>query len=198
MRHSIHYYVVIIIFILSLIGTLKLEFPIPSDENWQKHALHMCRIAQMLSQRSDVTEVTDRNGCVLMLKDEVVSIGWNGFPAKSLYGEFPRTSKSSRKKESYIIYAEINALFTRNKMNLEDGPSTLFSNKIPAQKCIPLLIQAGVKNIVVPQEPSEKPENRAFFKALESKKLIGFWPIEDPKKKEASSAKRVLFDQGNR
>lgn len=150
-------------------------------------------MAQMLSQRSD--DPTNRVGCILILHNEVVAIGWNGFPAKTLYGEFPRATASNQaaeRKEHYVIHAEQNALLTRNKRNLKDDSSTLYTNKVPAREVVPMLIQAGVKNIVVPQEPSDEPENHAFFQALKSRKLVGFWPIETNRNREASSVKRRL------
>lgn len=129
-----------------------------SDKEWQVEALHMSRLAQMLSQRSD--DPTRRVGCVLMVHEEVAAIGWNGFPAKSLYGEFPRASNTEaerNKKEPYVIHAEQNALLTRNQ-NLHDDSSILFINEVPCDECFPLLIQAGVKKYVIPK--LEGPEIR--------------------------------------
>ena len=52
---------------------------------------------------------------------EIVALGWNGFPTKALYGEFPRASDKDKdvqqKKYPYIIHAEQNALLMRNTEN---------------------------------------------------------------------------------
>lgn len=167
-------------------GTQGIATPSPSYERWQNHAKHMCRMARMLSQRSD--DPTRRVGCVLMVHNEVIALGWNGFPAKALYGEFPRASSTGQvmeNKENYVIHAEQNALLTRNKRNLKNNTSILFISKIPAPECIPMLMAAGIRHIVVPKEPSfDDHENTPFFKALESNTdgnsfwPIGYWPAE--------------------
>jgi dCMP deaminase len=173
--------------------------PTPNEPSWQQYALHKARMAHMLSQRSD--DPTGPVGCVLMVHSEVVAIGWNGFPAKALYGEFPRASTiddAREKKEPYVIHAEQNALLTRNKRNMNDKSSVLFSNKIPCEECVPLLIQAGVKNVVVPCDHEYDPktdevairkrhlkfvaENKAFFDAIKSGKLKGYWPDRQQQK----------------
>lgn len=159
----------------------KQGIPTTCEESWQKHARHMCRMARMLSQRSD--DPTRRVGCVLMFHNEVIATGWNGFPAKALYGEFPRASSPDHfmeNKENYVIHAEQNALLTRTKRNLKNKTSIIFVSKIPAPECIPMLVSAGVRHIVVPKEPSDDPENTPFFQALEGypEGFTGYWPIE--------------------
>ncbi|KXJ11779.1 cytidine and dCMP deaminase domain-containing protein 1 [Exaiptasia diaphana] len=127
--------------------------PAPDSDQWQLVALHTSRLAQMLSQRSD--DPTRGVGCVLMIRSrEIVAIGWNGFPAKALYGEFPRASESDEarlKKEPYVIHAEQNALLTRNKRNLKGKWPVLFINEVPCGQCLPLLKQSGVNTFVIPK-----------------------------------------------
>jgi deoxycytidylate deaminase len=124
-----------------------------------------------------------------MVHDEVVAIGWNGFPAKAHYGEFPRasdTEEAREKKEPYVIHAEQNALLTRNKKNMNDVSSVLFVNEVPCNECVPLLIKVGVQNIVIPK--LEGPEigedqisgQRAFKVAFDAGKFECFGSKRSP------------------
>ena len=76
---------------------------------------------------------------------------WNGFPAKSLYGEFPRASRNDKavteKKYPYIIHAEQNALLMRNTKSIVDA--TLIVTMTPCDDCTPLIEMQGIKTVVL-------------------------------------------------
>ncbi|KXJ26132.1 cytidine and dCMP deaminase domain-containing protein 1 [Exaiptasia diaphana] len=115
-------------------------------------AKHMITFAKMLARQTDDPKAGV--GAVLMKGKEIVGIGWNGFPAKALYGEFPRASDDDsdtrEKKYPYVLHAEQNALMRRNEKDLTDG--ILFVTKCPCDECAPLVKLSGVKTIVVGED----------------------------------------------
>ena len=138
--------------------------PDVGNMKWQELALHLSRMAKIIAQKTDDPK-TGVGSVILMENREIVAIGWNGFPSKALYGEFPRASdkdpkaKEDEMKYSYVIHSEQNALFTRNKENIKSESTTLFVTKTPCHECVPLLIEAGVKNVVIPGELQADPES---------------------------------------
>jgi dCMP deaminase len=140
----------------------------PFDE---KVANHLSRLAQMLSNRTD--DPKTGVGCVIAIKDEIVAIGWNGFPSKALYGNHPRggskkTDGEVNQKYPHVIHAEQNALMCRNRIELKETESIAFVNRIPCNECLPMLYDVGVKTIVLPhfEKRAEKPSETSFFSLL--------------------------------
>ena len=120
------------------------------DEEYpdQDLASHMMIFAKMLARQTD--DPKKGVGAVLLKGKEFVSLGWNGFPSKALYGEFPRASDDDKARETkfpYVIHAEQNALLVRNTKDLTDG--VLFVTKSPCDECAPMVKLSGVKTIVV-------------------------------------------------
>ena len=120
------------------------------DEEYpdQDLASHMMIFAKMLARQTD--DPKKGVGAVLIKRKEFVSLGWNGFPSKALYGEFPRASDDDKAPETkfpYVIHAEQNALLVRNTKDLTDG--VLFVTKSPCDECAPMVKLSGVKTIVV-------------------------------------------------
>ena len=115
-----------------------------------RQANHLLTLAKFLAERTD----DPRKGVgavVINKRKEVVALGWNGFPTKALFGEFPRASDRDKtveeKKYSYIIHAEQNALLLRNTKNIAGG--TLLVTKTPCNECTPLLEMQGIETVVV-------------------------------------------------
>ena len=142
-----------------------------SEEDWQKLALHSTRLAKILSYKTD--DPKRGVGAVIMMDNEnIVAIGWNGFPSKALYGDFPRASESDgvpdHDKYPYVIHAEQNALLTRNKDDIRSESTTLFVTKTPCNECVPLLYEAGIKKVVLPaaeKDTSSKSEKDTSSKS---------------------------------
>ncbi|KAK3704828.1 hypothetical protein QZH41_005030 [Actinostola sp. cb2023] len=155
-------------------GNIWKKYGEESNEFKQDVAAHLSRLAQMLSNRTD-----DPNrgvGCVMTIGEEIISIGWNGFPSKALYGNHPRGSESdieAGQKYPHVIHAEQNALLCRNQRKLKG--SIVYVNKIPCNDCMSMLYELGVRKVVlpyfkVPPSPAKKSET-CFFKLVENPEM---------------------------
>ncbi|XP_022779875.1 cytidine and dCMP deaminase domain-containing protein 1-like [Stylophora pistillata] len=117
-------------------------------------------LAKFLAERSDDPK-TGVGAVIVNIKNEIIALGWNGFPTKALYGEFPRASHSDQpedKKYPYMIHAEQNALLLRNTNNLTNG--TLFVTKTPCDECTPLLAMEGIKTVFLGEKYQPPAEAR--------------------------------------
>lgn len=119
-----------------------------SDDGRQ--ALHLITLAKFLAERTD--DPRKGVGAVIMNEErEIVALGWNGFPTKALYGEFPRASDKDKdvqqKKYPYIIHAEQNALLMRNTKKIKGA--TMFVTKTPCNDCTLLIEMLGITTFVL-------------------------------------------------
>ncbi|CAB4036783.1 cytidine and dCMP deaminase domain-containing 1-like [Paramuricea clavata] len=115
-----------------------------------EQARHFMSIARFLAERTDDPK-TGVGAVIVSQEKEILSFGWNGFPLKALYGEFPRASKDDKsivdKKYPYVIHAEQNALLMRNEKNIKGA--ILFVTKSPCNECAPLIAMQGIETVVV-------------------------------------------------
>ena len=134
-------------------GGRQRDAPDTENENWQNLALHMSRMAQIVSKRTD-DPCCSGVGVILLMKNEVVSVGLNGYASKAKFGDFPRSNKqeSSSQKYPYLIHAEQNALLLRNTRLIADKSTTAFISRRPCDDCMSLLVGAGVNNVVLPEK----------------------------------------------
>ena len=119
-----------------------------------KTAVHLIRMARFLAARTD--DPKTGVGAIIANKNmEIKGLGWNGFPLKALYGEFPRASDSDvqvkDKKYPFVIHAEQNAFLMRNDKKLGKDV-TLFVTRTPCDDCTPLIQMQGIKTVVLGEE----------------------------------------------
>ena len=159
------------------------DTPIIPDANnprWQELARHMSRMANILAQCSN--DPKRGVGAVIMQRNQIVSAGWNGYPPKANYGDFPRASHidgpSLTKKYAFSIHAEQAVILSRNTRDISEVSSTMFVSKTPCDECVPLILKAGIKNVVFPRNNQQR--NHAFLKysliqrSIAQGKLNGF------------------------
>ena len=130
-------------------GTFDPEKNVITDS---KQAALMITLARFLAERTD--DPKKGVGAVIIQGDKnrkVVGLGWNGFPTKAVYGQFPRASHTDEsvqdKKYPFIVHAEQNAIFMLNTKPITDG--ILFVTKTPCSECTPLLKLRGIKTVVL-------------------------------------------------
>lgn len=112
----------------------------------------MITLARFLAERTD--DPKTGVGAVIIQGDKnrkVVGLGWNGFPTKAVYGQYPRASDTDEsvqdKKYPFIVHAEQNAIFMLNTKPITDG--ILLVTKTPCSECTPLLKLRGIKTVVL-------------------------------------------------
>ena len=123
------------------------------NEEHKTASLRFITLAQFLAERSDDPK-TGVGAVIIDEAQEILALGWNGFPSKALYGEFPRASHDDNdgdnlKKYPYMIHAEQNALLMRNTKSLTHG--ILFVTKTPCDECTPLIEMEGIKTVILGQ-----------------------------------------------
>ncbi|XP_068708149.1 cytidine and dCMP deaminase domain-containing protein 1-like [Montipora foliosa] len=202
-----------------LVGTekgynFKLESPVsgskhesfafdPTREKEREQGCHLITLAKFQAERTDDPK-TGVGSVIINKKKEIVGLGWNGFPSKALYGEFPRASDKEKdapdKKYPYSIHSEQNALLMRNTKNIEGG--TLFVTKTPCDECITLLEMMGIETVILGAEFIEEKSKKGisynkFSDAVKRGKFACFSLVS-----ETSGAKRNLDrefeDQGRK
>lgn len=132
--------------------------PEPVNPRWQELARHMSRMANILAQRSN--DPKRGVGAVILQHNQIVSACWNGYPPKAGYGDFPRASHSDgpllEKKYAFSIHAEQAAILGRNTRDISDASSTMYVSKTPCDECVPLILKAGIKNVVFPRDTRKR------------------------------------------
>jgi dCMP deaminase len=173
-----------------------------SNTTHTKQARHFMAIARFLAERTDDPK-TGVGAVIVSLEMEILSFGWNGFPLKAKYGEFPRASKDDKsivdKKYPYVIHAEQNALLMRNEKNIKGA--ILFVTKSPCNECTPLIAMQGIKTVVVDDDVLSRDDKtkkrglgyKKFPDMVKSGKFVCFQTREPRADRRAKKASRALF-----
>ena len=164
----------------------------------RQQAAHLIRMAQFLARRTDDPKAGV--GAVIANQSmEIKALGWNGFPLKALYGEFPRASSKDEVKEKkfpFVIHAEQNAFLMRNNKKLGKD-ATLFVTRTPCDECTPLIQMQGIKTVVLGQKMErDKPGNLSYEKFPQSVKKGVFtcFEMKPPPSKSPSLPSSCYFN----
>lgn len=113
---------------------------LPLSERWLTHFMEMCRLVASMSK-----DPSTKVGAVIIRPDRTVaSTGYNGYPRNCNDDDY----MNRERKYQRIIHAEMNAILTaREPLN----GYTLFSWPLPpCDRCIPHILQSGIRQLVVP------------------------------------------------
>lgn len=105
-------------------------------------------IALLACQRSK-DPATQTGAVIVDSENQIVSIGYNGFPIGCSDDEFPWKDDSAdtlQNKHYYVVHSELNAILNARGKNLHG--TTIYVTLFPCSECAKAIIQAGIKNVV--------------------------------------------------
>ena len=105
-------------------------------------------------------------GAVIVKDGNIISMGWNGTPSG-----FPNECKhpSTGVTLPHVIHAEANAICKLSRDGGNGLNSTLYSTLAPCMECTKLILQSGIKEVVI-----DKADERYMdgYKILKEKGII--------------------------
>jgi dCMP deaminase len=101
------------------------------------------KMAEVWSERSHCQR--HKVGCLIVKDKSIISDGYNGSP----HG-FPNVCEDEENKTlPYVLHAEANAITKLAKSTLSSVDSTMYVTLSPCYECSKLIIQSGVKRLVI-------------------------------------------------
>lgn len=87
-------------------------------------------------------------GAIIVKDDRLISSGWNGFAR----GVKDLPERWEIKHDFGVVHAEANAICNAAKEGISTNGATMWVNRFPCLACADLIIQSGIKGIVVTSE----------------------------------------------
>lgn len=112
-----------------------------------KWAMHWISIAKQTAEMSK--DPSTKVGCVIARDKQMISAGYNGFPA--CINDHPERLDMRELKYKLVVHAEANAIMTALKTypGIDLSDCTLFCTLMPCNECMKLILTAGIKSIFV-------------------------------------------------
>jgi dCMP deaminase len=128
--------------------------------NWDVYYLTQCFL---IAQRS--LDPNTKCGSVIVSKDNrVLSQGYNG-PLKNISDvDIPLNRPD---KYYHMIHAEENAILAYNGSRQDLQNSSIYITGSPCHKCLRMIIQKGIQNIIYPKFPITKCQDEEDLKAAD-------------------------------
>ena len=113
------------------------------DEKTVKMDLIYLRMSTIWSECSKCNRM--QVGCLMVIDKSIISNGYNGSP----HG-FPNVCEDENNNTlPYVLHAEANAITKLAKSTLSSDGSTIYVTVSPCYECSKLIIQSGVKRLVI-------------------------------------------------
>ncbi|XP_048397105.1 cytidine and dCMP deaminase domain-containing protein 1 isoform X2 [Stegostoma tigrinum] len=132
-----------------------------ANDEFQKFARHCMVQARLLAYRTEDQKIGvgaviwaegKTNSCDGTGAMYLIGCGYNAYPMGSEYADYPQMDEKQQKdrearKFRYIVHAEQNALTFRCQDIKDDEKTMIFVTKCPCDECVPLINNAGIKQI---------------------------------------------------
>jgi dCMP deaminase len=118
-----------------------------SLNKWYKRYLHLAKEVSEWSKDPN----TKVGAVVVGSKGQILSQGYNGFPRG--ISDSPTRLKNREIKLSFMVHAEMNAIYNASYSGVSLDGATMFIYGLPAcSECAKGIIQVGIKKVVVSKE----------------------------------------------
>jgi len=110
--------------------------------NWQEYYM---RHQYLASEKSK--DPSTKIGAVLVREDNIISIGYNGFP-RGIEDTKDRL-ENREEKYFYVVHAEANAILNAARNGIATYNSILYTSGMPCNECAKSIIQAGIRKVCI-------------------------------------------------
>ena len=140
--------------------------------DWENYFMEL----SILTSKKSKDEKTQTGACIIDNKNRIIGIGYNGFP-RGVKDKKNRWSDENDKdlinsKHSYVIHAEMNAIFNSNLKDIEN--STLYVTLFPCIECSKAIIQTGIKKVVYLNKKKHKLEENKICEIMFKESKVKF------------------------
>ena len=112
--------------------------------SWDEYFMGVAILSGMRSKDPG----TQVGACIVSSDNEILSMGYNGFPTGCSDDEFPweREGEPLESKYYFAAHSELNAILNYRGGSLEGAK--IYVSLFPCNECAKAIIQAGIKTIV--------------------------------------------------
>ena len=112
--------------------------------SWDEYFMGVAMLSGMRSKDPN----TQVGACIVSEDNEILSMGYNGFPRGCSDDEFPwcREGNPYDNKYFYVTHSELNAILNYRGGSLEGAK--IYVSLFPCNECAKAIIQAGIKTVV--------------------------------------------------
>jgi dCMP deaminase len=131
--------------------------------SWDEYFMGVAKLAAMRSKDPN----TQVGSCIVSQDNNIMSMGYNGFPKGCSDEEFPweREGDELDTKYPYVTHSELNAILNYRGGSLVG--SKIYVSLFPCNECAKAIIQAGIKTVVYDSDkyrdtPATKASKKMF------------------------------------
>ncbi|MBQ7679496.1 MAG: dCMP deaminase family protein [Butyrivibrio sp.] len=126
--------------------------------SWDEYFMGVAKLAAMRSKDPN----TQVGTCIVSADNNILSMGYNGFPKGCSDDEFPwdREGEELETKYPYVTHSELNAILNYRGGSLVGAK--LYVSLFPCNECAKAIIQSGIRTVVYDSDKyADTPMTRA-------------------------------------